>query len=70
MKNAEPDPRKGGIQFYITEYTEEVAAKYHPTKVEELTGAITIVMRAAKVENELVAASLADDSSGYENNGF
>jgi len=69
LKNADPDPKKGGIQFYITEYTEEVAAKYHPTKVEELTGAITIVMRAAKVENELVAASLADDSSGYENNG-
>ncbi|PZX58159.1 molecular chaperone DnaK [Algoriphagus chordae] len=69
LAKADKDPKKGGIQFYITEYTEEVATKYHPKEVEQLTGALTLVMRPANVENELVIPLLKGGEDEYENNG-
>jgi hypothetical protein len=68
LAKADKDPKKGGIQFYMTEYTEEVAAKYHPNEVEKLTGALTLVMRPANIENELISAVLAGGDD-YENIG-
>jgi hypothetical protein len=67
LAKADKDPKKGGIQFYITEYTEEVAKKYHPNDVDKLTGALTLVMRSANLENELLSAS--EDEDVYENIG-
>lgn len=67
LSKADPDPKKGGIQFYFTEYTEDVAKKYHPNDVDKLTGAITLVMRPANLENELLSATLEEDD--YENYG-
>jgi len=49
LGKVDKDPKIGGIQFYITEYMEEVAAKYYPNAVEQLTGALTIVMRPANL---------------------
>jgi len=69
LEKADKDPKKGGIQFYITEYTEEVAEKYHPKEAEQLTGALTLVMRPANVENELITAVLGGEGGDYENNG-
>jgi hypothetical protein len=66
LVKADKDPKKGGIQFYITAYTEEVAKKYHPKDAEKLTGALTLVMRPANFENELVTATVDDN---YENRG-
>lgn len=68
LAKADQDPKKGGIQFYFTEYTEEVAKKYYPNDVDKLTGAITLVMRPANVENELISAVLEGEDD-FENNG-
>ncbi|MFT4856929.1 MAG: hypothetical protein ACI9UV_000408 [Algoriphagus sp.] len=68
LAKAGKDPKKGGIQFYMTEYTEEVAAKYHPNEVKKLTGALTLVMRPANIENELISAVLGGEDD-YENIG-
>lgn len=67
LAKADKDPKKGGIQFYITEYTEEVAAKYHPKEVEELTGALTLVMRTANLDEDQITLSGAEDD--YQNDG-
>jgi hypothetical protein len=69
LAKADADPKKGGIQFYITEYTEEVAAKYYPNEVEKLTGALTLVMRPANLEENQVASALGDGEDNYENRG-
>ncbi|EAZ82200.1 hypothetical protein [Algoriphagus machipongonensis] len=67
LEKADKDPKKGGIQFYITEYTEEVAQKYHPKEVEQLTGALTIVMRPANLEEDQLTLTAGEED--YENNG-
>ena len=69
LAKADQDPKKGGIQFYITEYSEEVAEKYHPNNVEKVTGSLTLVMRAANVENELITPLLEGGDDEYANNG-
>ncbi len=69
LAKADADPKKGGIQFFITEYTEEMAEKYYPNEVEKVTGALTLVMRAANFENETISAALEEEDSGYENFG-
>ena len=67
LEKADKDPKKGGIQFYITEYTEEVAQKYHPKEVEQITGALTIVMRPANLEEDQLTLTAGEED--YENNG-
>jgi hypothetical protein len=67
LAKADKDPKKGGIKFYITEYTEEVAAKYHPNEVEQLTGALTVVMRAANLNEDQI--TLENPEEDYQNNG-
>ncbi|MEB2779401.1 molecular chaperone DnaK [Algoriphagus sp. C2-6-M1] len=69
LAKADKDPKKGGVQFYITEYTKEVAEKYHPNYTEQLTGALTLVMRPANVVNELVSGVVGGEGGDYENNG-
>lgn len=69
LAKADADPKKGGIQFYITEYTEEVAAKYYPNDVEQLTGALTLVMRAANLDENKVSVTLQGTEEDYENRG-
>ncbi|SFT75798.1 hypothetical protein SAMN04489724_2056 [Algoriphagus locisalis] len=68
LAKADKDPKKGGIQFYITEYTEEVAAKYHPKEVEELTGALTLVMRAANLDEDQI--TLTGEEDEFQNDGM
>lgn len=67
LAKADKDPKIGGIQFYLTEYTEEVAAKYHPKEVEQLTGALTLVMRAANLNGGQVTLEGSEDD--YQNDG-
>lgn len=47
LSQADADPKKGGIKFYITEYTKEVAEKYHPNDSDAYEGRLTLVFEAA-----------------------
>ena len=51
LAQADPDPKKGGIKFHLTEYTKEVAEKYHPSDNASYIGRITLVFEAADREN-------------------
>ena len=54
------DPKAGGIKFYFTEYTEEVAKAYYPENPDEYVGRINLVITASSEsgKNEI------EDSSG------
>jgi len=69
LAKADKDPKVGGIQFYFTEYTEEVASKYYPNDVEKLTGALTLVMRPANLQQGLDSVKLLGTEDDYENRG-
>ena len=51
LAQADPDPKKGGIKFHLTEYTKEVAEKYHPENSDGYVGRITLVFEAADRDN-------------------
>jgi len=69
LVKADKDPNKGGIQFYFTEYTEEVAAKYYTDDVEKITGALTLVMRPANLEADEVSTIIMSTDDDYANRG-
>lgn len=50
LAQSDPDPKKGGIKFYITEYTKEVAEKYYPNDSESYEGRLTLVFEAAQAD--------------------
>lgn len=50
LAQADSDPKKGGIKFYITEYTKEVAEKYHPTDSDAYEGRLTLVFEATHAD--------------------
>jgi hypothetical protein len=51
LAQADPDPKKGGIKFYLTEYTKEVAEKYHLSNSASYVGRITLVFEAGNRDN-------------------
>jgi hypothetical protein len=51
LAQTDPDPKKGGIKFYFTEYTQEVAEKYHPNNSDSYVGRITLVFEGADRDN-------------------
>lgn len=70
LKSADNDPKVGGIQFYFTEYTEEIAKKFYPSEAAEYSGQMTLVMRAANLKNNtIVSAELGDGGGEYQNKG-
>ena len=74
LDKADRDPKKGGIKFYLGEYTAAIAEKYHPTEVEKYEGGLTLVLAAANVENDAVIdvidQFLSRDGGGtFENDG-
>ncbi|RIW18526.1 molecular chaperone DnaK [Algoriphagus lacus] len=58
------DPNAGGIKFYFTEYTEEVAKKLHPENPDEYVGRINLVMTAS-VDGQGEILDASGDSSYY-----
>lgn len=54
------DPKAGGIKFFITEYTQEVAEEFYPINPEEYVGRLNLVIAASSDDgkNEI------EDSSG------
>ncbi|WP_075350076.1 molecular chaperone DnaK [Algoriphagus marinus] len=69
LAKADKDPKVGGIQFYFTEYTEETAKKIYPNEADAYTGQMTLVMRAANLqENKLNIIDSTEDE--YEGGGM
>ncbi len=69
LAKADKDPKVGGIQFYFTEYTDDTAKKVHPNEVNEYTGQMTLVMRAANLrENKMNMRGGTEDE--YEVGGM
>lgn len=50
LAKTDPDSKKGGIQFYFTEYTAEIAEKVYPNDQNDYTGQITLAMQAVNLE--------------------
>ncbi len=70
LKQADSDPKKGGVQIFLTEYTEEVAKKYYPESYESIVGSLTLVLCAANIdENALTRVASEAGEVNYENNG-
>jgi hypothetical protein len=65
LSKADKDPHKGGIKFYFTEYTEEVARKLYPENPEDYIGRLGIVMSPSSSVNE----NLDQDEEEYYNRG-
>lgn len=52
LEKADQDPKVGGIQFYFTEFTEELAEKVYPGQAVAYTGQMALVMRAANLKDQ------------------
>lgn len=50
LAQTDSDSKKGGIKFYFTEYTQELAEKYHPNDSEAYVGRLTLVFEAAHLD--------------------
>ncbi len=70
LAKADKDPKVGGIQFYLTEYTEETAKECYPDDPEQYVGQMTLVMRAANLKaNKLKSVHLDGKDDEYESCG-
>lgn len=64
LAKVDEDPTVGGIQFYITQYTEETAKQVYPNQAAAYEGQLTVVMRPANLlDNQLVF--LGGSGEGY-----
>lgn len=67
LAKADENPTVGGVQFYFTEFTEEMAEKIFPGQAVAYTGQMTLVMRAANLkENNLIGG----DEDEYDTGGM
>ena len=65
LAKADDNPRVGGIQFYFTEFTKEMAEKIFPGQAVAYTGQMTLVMRAANLqENNLIGGEEGEYEAG------
>lgn len=67
LAEADKDPKKGGIKFYLTEYTEETASTIHPEDPETYVGRLALVLSPVSVEGQEITA--ADSDVSYYNKG-
>lgn len=67
LAQADKDPKKGGIKFYLTEYTEETASTIHPENPETYVGRLALVL--SPVTSESVEITGADGDGNYYNKG-
>lgn len=69
LKKVDEESTVGGIQFYITQYTEETAKQVYPNQAAAYEGQLTVVMRPANLlNNQLVF--LGGDGDEYEGGGI
>lgn len=71
LDQANPDGKTGGIKFYLTEYTEDLAKKWHPKDADEYSGGITLVLKAANLKNgtPVDVESVNQEDTEYFNQG-
>ena len=72
LDQADQDGKTGGIKFYLTEYTEELAKKWHPNDPDDYSGGITLVLKAANLKNGIPIDVTLNETAGseYDNNGI
>ncbi|MBA4298521.1 MAG: molecular chaperone DnaK [Cyclobacterium sp.] len=72
LDQADQDGKTGGIKFYLTEYTEELAKKWHPTEPNSYSGGITLVLKAANLKDGKPVDVTDSEVAGeeYENRGI
>ena len=68
LAEADKDPKKGGIKFYLTEYTQETAETIHPENPETYVGRLALVL--SPVTSESVEITVADGDGSYYNRGI
>jgi len=70
LAKVDKDPKVGGIQFFITEYTDETARKVHPKEAAAYVGQMTLVMFPANLEGKkVVRLELDGELDEYECGG-
>ncbi len=67
LAEADTDPKKGGIKFYLTEYTQETAEQLHPENPEAYVGRITLVLQASTLDVSNI--SVVEGEDNYYNRG-
>lgn len=67
LSKADPDPKKGGIQFFLGEYSADTAQKYHPQNPEKYEGRLTIIMSPATLEGDTVRTLDVSGDGSLEN---
>ncbi|NVK48289.1 MAG: molecular chaperone DnaK [Cyclobacteriaceae bacterium] len=65
LSKAGKDPKKSGIKFFFTEYTEETARAFYPENPEEYIGRLSLVMEPVD-DSE---GNLEGDEGDYYNRG-
>lgn len=67
LLEADKDPKKGGVKFYLTEYTEETAKTIHPENPDTYVGRLALVLSPVTAENGEI--TVADGDGNYYNKG-
>jgi hypothetical protein len=67
LLEADKDPKKGGIRFFITEYSKETAEKFYPENPDDYVGRITLVLEASTLESP--SQITIDETTNYYNRG-
>lgn len=72
LDQADQDGKTGGIKFYLAEYTESLAKKWHPTNADDYSGSITLVLKAANLENgkPIDIESIGQVDAEFDNDGI
>jgi hypothetical protein len=71
LEKADKDPKKGGIKFFIGQYSEEIAEKFYPEEPENYAGMLTLVMAPANLEkNQVIETSSLGEEDSYANRGM
>ncbi len=67
LSEADKDPKKGGIKFYFTEYTEKTATSIHPEDPDAYVGRLALVLSPVAAGSQNI--SVSDDGGSYYNKG-
>lgn len=72
LDQADQDGKTGGIKFYFTEYTEELAMKWHSKDPDSYSGGITLVLKAANLKDgkPIDVAAVDSNEEEYDNDGI
>lgn len=69
LAQVDKDPKIGGIQIFLAEYTERTAKKLYPKSYEKVVGSLTMVLCPANLEANVLTRVSAGGETTYENHG-